>query len=121
MVDLIVYSFVLALVAQWLWPLMFNLKNPDYLTSNRDDTASESVMFQRAKRAAANFQESYPVFLALAILSIVQGVDVASLATYWLILRVLYMVCYTAGITHVRTLLWIGSLICLIMMAVALI
>ncbi|MFQ3334323.1 MAG: putative MAPEG superfamily protein, partial [Woeseiaceae bacterium] len=42
-------------------------------------------------------------------------------ATYWLILRVLFMVSYTAGITHVRTLLWVGSLICLIMMAMALV
>jgi len=121
MVELIVYSFVLALVALWLWPLMFNLKNLDYLVSNRDDPTAESVMFQRAKRAAANFQESYPVFLAIAILSIIQDVDVTSLATYWLILRVLYMATYTAGITHVRTLFWIGSLVCLIMMALALI
>ena len=121
MVELIVYSFVLALITLWLWPLIFNIKNLDYLVSNRDDPASESVMFQRAKRAGANFQESYPVFLAVSILSIVQGVDVTSLATYWLILRVLFMVSYTAGITHVRTLLWVGSLICLIMMAMALV
>jgi len=121
MIELIVYSFALALVALWLWPLMFNLKNLNYLASNRDDPAAESVMFQRAKRAAANFQESYPVFLALAILSIIQDVDVTSLAMYWLVLRVLYMATYTAGITHVRTLFWIGSLVCLIMMALALI
>jgi len=31
------------------------------------------------------------------------------------------MATYTAGITHVRTLFWIGSLVCLIMMALALI
>jgi hypothetical protein len=43
MVELIVYSFVLALIALWLWPLIFNIKNLDYLVSNRDDPATESV------------------------------------------------------------------------------
>ena len=121
MVELVVYSFVLALLALWIWPLLFNLSNLDYLLTNRDEAAPESVKFQRAKRAAANFQESYPVFLAISIIDIIQGVDVTSLATYWLVLRVLFMVTYTAGITYLRTLLWVGSLICLIMMAMALI
>ncbi len=120
MVELVVYSFVLALLALWIWPLLFNLSNLDYLLTNRDEAAPESQKFQRAKRAAANFQESYPVFLAISIIAIIQGVDITSLVTYWLVLRVLFMVTYTAGITYLRTLLWVGSLICLIMMAMAL-
>ena len=69
MVELVVYSFVLALLALWIWPLLFNLSNLDYLLTNRDEAAPESQKFQRAKRAAANFQESYPVFLAISIIA----------------------------------------------------
>jgi uncharacterized MAPEG superfamily protein len=50
----------------------------------------------------------------------IQGVDIVSLATYWVIFRALFMVSYVAGITYLRTGLWMGSLVCLIMMAMAL-
>ena len=121
MVDVIIYSLVLALVTQWLFPMVLNTQNMDWLLSNRDNYADHTVMCERAKRAAANFRESYPAFLAISILSIIQGVDIVSLATYWLIFRVLFMVAYAAGITYVRTLLWMGSLVCLVMMAMALV
>ena len=75
----------------------------------------------RVRRAATNLQESLPAFLALAILSIVVEVDNSSLALYWLGLRIAYLLSYIAGITYVRTLFWLGSIICLIMMAVALV
>ena len=120
MVDVIIYSLILALVTQWLLPMILNTKNMDWMLSNRDETVDISVMCSRAKRASINFQESYPAFLAISIISMVQGVDIVSLATYWLVLRALFMVAYTAGITYLRTLLWMGSLICLIMMAMAL-
>jgi uncharacterized MAPEG superfamily protein len=66
-------------------------------------------------------QESFPSFLALAVLSIVLQVDNYDLALYWLGFRVAFLVSYVAGIIYVRTLFWLGSIICLIMMAVALI
>ena len=69
---------------------------------------------------ATNFQESYPAFLAIAVISMIQGVDIVSLATYWVIFRALFMVSYVAGVTYLRTGLWMGSLVCLIMMAMAL-
>ena len=120
MVDVIIYSLILALVTQWRLPMILNTKNMDWMLSNRDESVDISVMCSRAKRASVNFQESYPAFLAISIISMVQGVDIVSLATYWLVLRALFMVAYTAGITYLRTLLWMGSLICLIMMAMAL-
>lgn len=120
MVDVIIYSLILALVTQWLLPMVLNTKNMDWMLSNRDNAVDVSVMCSRAKRAAANFQESYPAFLAIAVISMIQGVDIVSLATYWVIFRALFMVSYVAGITYLRTGLWMGSLVCLIMMAMAL-
>ena len=49
------------------------------------------------------------------------SVDVTGLAFWWLILRVGHLIAYIAGVALVRTLLWLGSIVTLIMMALALI
>ena len=120
MTYLIVMALLLTLVQISLLPLMFNLSNVGYLLGNRDEANPESVLVSRAKRAANNLLESLPSFLALAILSIVLSVDNSDLMLYWLVLRAAYTVSYLIGITYLRTLLWFGSVGCLIMMALAL-
>ena len=122
MTTLIVYALILTIAQIWLIPAMLNLGSLQYLISNRDDAAPEdSVKLGRVRRAATNLQESLPAFLALAILSIVLEVDNYNLAMYWLGFRVGYLLSYVFGIIYVRTLFWIGSIICLIMMAAALV
>ena len=122
MTSLIVYALVLTIAQIWLIPALLNLGSLQYQISNRDDAAPEdSVKLGRVRRAAANLQESLPAFLALAILSIVLEVDNYNLAMYWLGFRVGYLLSYVFGIIYVRTLFWIGSIICLIMMAAALV
>ena len=122
MTSLIVYALVLTIAQIWLIPALLNLGSLQYLISNRDDAAPEdSVKLGRVRRAAANLQESLPAFLALAILSIVLEVDNYNLAMYWLGFRIGYLLSYVFGIIYVRTLFWIGSIICLIMMAAALV
>lgn len=74
----------------------------------------------RARRAASNMQESIPVFLALAVLGIMQNAAMMEAAAIWLALRIIYVPLYIAGTNIWRTLVWGGSLICLIMMVVAL-
>jgi len=119
MQTLILLSLLLALLHIWLLPMTLNAKNMEYLLSNRDGAVEESAMSQRVRRASTNFKESFPVFLALCLLSIIVEVDNTSLAMYWLIFRALYLISYAAGIVYLRTLLWFGSLVCLIMMAVS--
>ena len=122
MTTLIVYALILTIAQIWLIPAMLNLGSLQYLISNRDDAAPEdSVKLGRVRRAATNLQESLPAFLALAILSIVLEVDNYNLALYWLGFRVGYLLSYVFGVIYVRTLFWIGSIICLIMMAAALV
>ena len=122
MTSLIVYALVLTIGQIWLIPALLNLGSLQYLISNRDDAAPEdSVKLGRVRRAAANLQESLPAFLALAILSIVLEVDNYNLAMYWLGFRIGYLLSYVFGIIYVRTLFWIASIICLIMMAAALV
>ena len=123
MTSYIVYALLRALVQIWVDPAAFNMKNFPWLGSNRDEPMPNelSVMGGRASRASINLQESLPAFLALALLSMQLSVDVTGLAFWWLILRVGHLIAYISGVALVRTLLWLGSLVTLIMMALALI
>ena len=121
MTLLIILALLLALVQFWIAPMVFSLDRLEYLLSNRDQNdLNESLYCARAKRAAANLQESLPAFLALGVLSLVLQVDNAALMAYWLVLRAAFVVTYIAGLIYIRTLLWLGSLACLVMMALAL-
>ena len=122
MATYIVYALLLTIIQIWIVPAAFNMKNFSWYTTNRDEPMPEtSVMAGRAIRAATNLQESLPAFLALALLSMHLSVDLTGLAFWWLILRVAHLVTYIAGIALLRTLSWLGSLVTLIMMALALI
>ena len=122
MATYIVYALLLTIIQNWVVPAAFNMKNFSWYTTNRDEPMPEtSVMAGRAIRAAVNLQESLPAFLALALLSMHLSVDLTGLAFWWLILRVAHLITYVAGIALLRTLSWIGSLITLVMMALALV
>ena len=93
-----------------------------YLVGPRDlpmENISPSVA--RAKRAANNLLETLPVFLTLAVLSIIMDAQTAELAAIWLGLRVAYVFAYLMAIDYIRTLIWFGSIFCLIMMGLGLI
>ena len=122
MATYIVYALLLTIIQIWVVPAAFNIKNFSWYTTNRDEPMPEtSVMAGRAIRAATNLQESLPAFLALALLSMHLSIDLTGLAFWWLILRVTHLVTYIAGIALLRTLSWLGSLVTLIMMALALV
>ena len=122
MATYIVYSLLLAIIQIWVVPAAFNVKNFSWYTTNRDEPMPElSVMAGRAIRAATNLQESLPAFLALALLSMHLSVDLTGLAFWWLIFRVAHLITYIAGIALLRTLSWLGSLVTLVMMALALV
>jgi len=122
MATYIVYALLLAIIQIWVVPAAFNVKNFSWYTTNRDEPMPEtSVMAGRANRAATNLQESLPAFLALALLSMHLSVDLTGLAFWWLILRVAHLITYIAGIALLRTLSWLGSLVTLVMMALALV
>jgi len=101
--------------------VLLNQKNLNFLLGNREGEIEESAMVQRTRRANNNLLESLPIFFALAILSIEFKADIYNLAMYWLALRFLYFLTYVFGLIYIRTLLWFGALVCLIMMGVALI
>lgn len=123
MIELILLSLVLLLV-QLVLPNVLAVRAgnvaTDYLLGARDQAPETSRGAQRAKRSCANLLETLPAFLALAVLSIVLEADVVLLAQAWLVLRVVYLLAYLAGVAYLRSLIWVAALACLIGMALPL-
>ena len=72
------------------------------------------VVAGRAARALANFQETYPAFIALALALAVSGRTGALGATgawLWFGARVAYVPLYLAGVAYVRSIAWGLSLV----------
>ena len=96
--------------------------NASYLAGPRDvPMENMAASVARAKRAGSNVLETLPVFLTLAVLSIIMEAQTAELAAIWLGLRVAYVFAYLMHIDYIRTLIWFGSVFCLIMMGLELI
>ena len=79
----------------------------------RDELPRPSRELARARRALGNLQETLPVFLTLAVLSIILGeqgwLSLAGGATYF-VARVLHVYCYMKGLTPWRSLCFLASL-----------
>jgi len=90
-----------------------------YLFSPRDDAIKSSLFFDRSQRSLKNLFETLPIFIILAILSIIKNVDISFLATLWLAMRVIYIPIYVIGVDYLRTMVWVVSLVCLIMMGIS--
>lgn len=87
----------------------------------RDD-AREPVgkLAGRAARASANYRETYPGFVALALAVALAG-DPSGWGLVggwlWFIARLVYIPLYLAGIPYIRSLVWLVALIGLVIMA----
>ena len=124
MLEIILFTNLLMLVHLTLpstLALISGAVDLNYLVGPRDETIDLGVIGARAKRAAGNLLESLPVFLTLAVLSIIMNAQTMELAAIWLGLRIAYLVVYMTGTNHVRTLVWFASVICLIMMGMELV
>ena len=124
MLEIILFTGVLMLVHLTLpstLALVSGAVDLNHLAGPRDEAIDLGVVGARAKRAAGNLLESLPVFLTLAVLSIMANAQTMELAAIWLGLRIAYLAVYMAGINHVRTLVWFTSVICLIMMGIELV
>ena len=119
----IIYALALTLLQLWIIPMALNFKNLSWMMSSRDEDldTSSNLHLQRVNKSTANLYESLPAFLALALLSLVLGVDTSAAACVWLIARVGHLIFYVAGIGLLRTASWLISLGALVCMACALI
>jgi len=90
---------------------------------SRDDLPEPTPELKRARKALTNLQESLPIFLTLAILSIVLGEEgwLSVLgATVFLLCRAIYPVFYLRAMSPWRSLAFLGGLLGMLIMAVPL-
>ena len=116
MLSIIIFASIL-LIIQLMMPLFLNMNKLMYFTSNRAENIAFSEATERVKRAGSNLTETIPIFMTLAVLSIVYSVDNTTAALFWLISRVMHFLCYAFGISLVRSASFLASLICLGLMA----
>ena len=115
MIELILYSLLL-LIIQIMAHYPLNLQHVQFFLSNRHDEIEYSEVTQRIQRAASNLKETLPVFLTRMLLGILRDIDLTSLGTYWILLRVLFFGLYAAGIEKIRSVVWILALVVLVIM-----
>lgn len=89
----------------------------------RDDPKPLGRIAARAERAFANFKETWPIFIALALGLAVTGRSggmAADGAWIWLFARIVYLPLYVLGVPYVRTLCFAVACAGLVMMAIKL-
>lgn len=120
----IVLATMLMYLIHLMLPTLLTFKNnPDFSNVRqlieRDTNIPNYVV--RIHAATENLKESLPVFFACAVLSIVTGVDSSGYGLTWIILRIAYVVCYVYKLNPYRSVVWIGSIFCLVLMGINLI
>ncbi len=116
MIEIILGALLLTLIQSWLIPMLLNLGNLSFLLSNRDEDFQFSTITKRAQRASANLYETLPIFITLMLLGVILDVDLTLSGSVWIVLRVLFVVCYLGGIKIVRSGIWVASVVTLIIM-----
>ena len=118
---------VLFVLQTWL-PVTLGLLGSKSLSASfvrflggRDKKLPTNKMSKRSARALKNMQEAIPVFLALGMISLIQGEEVAAAsqrgAAIFFVARVLYIPAYLSGILGLRTTIWLIGWVGLILMA----
>jgi uncharacterized MAPEG superfamily protein len=96
----------------------------DAANSTRDDEPEPNLLTGRATRALRNFQETYPVFIALSVVAIFTGHSGALLSWgtgLWFWSRIVYLPAYLLGFSPYRSWIWTVSAIGLVLMFVSLV
>lgn len=98
------------------------LRNIRIAVGPRDSVPAMPVAGERAARALANLSEAMPVFLGLALLSLVLGVSeglAATGAAIFLVARIAYVPCYVFGIFGLRSVVWAAGHAGLLLIGIA--
>lgn len=90
-----------------------------YAASARDEKADEGALLGRAERALKNFQETWLVFVILALIGHLAMPGEPLMfwgAIVWFAARIAYLPLYLAGTFMVRSLVWNVALVGLMLM-----
>lgn len=118
-VYMAILTWVTVLVASMIRSRGWTMPGMLLAFGNRDNLPAPSALAGRADRAAANTLENFVLFAALALVAQTAGlanerVTLGAQIFFWA--RLVYVPVYWAGITYLRTGIWIVSLVGLGMM-----
>lgn len=129
MVGWILAILLLLWIQTLLPPALRYMRNGRSLGANfshalgpRDTPIPTVPEAERASRALSNLMESLPIFLTLALLVLILGVDGALAeigAALFVVARALYVPCYVLGIPALRSVVWGAAAVGLLMLAAA--
>ena len=83
------------------------------------DITAKTALSERMTLAGDNLRQSLPVFLVLAVLSVIMDIDNLMLAQSWLGLRVIYLLGAILDLYRfkmIRPIIWLPSIIVLVLM-----
>jgi uncharacterized MAPEG superfamily protein len=101
----------------------WTLQGLNYSLSNREEPLDTNALAHRADRTAANTLENFILFLGLASVAMASAAPsplILQGAQLFLLARLVFVPVYYAGITYVRTLVWLAGIVGLIMMLMGL-
>jgi uncharacterized MAPEG superfamily protein len=122
-IALLVFSVVLLVLHIMLQGLLATRElGSQWNAGPRDEGLKpKSALAGRAERASNNFRETYPAFVGLILALAFYG-DAAGWGLIggwiWFLCRIGYIPLYLAGIPYIRSLVWTGSLLGLLLMVV---
>jgi uncharacterized MAPEG superfamily protein len=83
-----------------------------YLSGPRDDQREpKGQLFPRATRALRNYVENLAPFVAVDLGLIATQHTGGLGATIWIVARIVYLPLYLSGVSYLRTLCWVASLV----------
>ncbi len=94
------------------------------ILGNRDDVPETSRIARRLDRAKNNMLEALPIFLGLALLTLIRDGDMSPArhaALVFLIARVLHVPAYASGLPVLRSIIWLVGTAALFAMALPLV
>lgn len=117
-------TWIMLLVASLVRARAWRLDGMLVAFGNRDNLPASTPLAGRAERTARNTLENFVLFAALALTAHVAGavnsrVELGAQLFFWA--RVLYIPIYLAGITYVRTAVWLVSIVGLGMIVAAIV
>lgn len=121
--DMTILTWVTIIAASTIRAKGWTLRGLMYSLSNREETLETNHLAHRADRTASNTKENYILFLGLASVAMVSAAPsplILQGAQLFLLARLVFVPVYFAGITYVRTLVWLAGVIGLIMMLMGL-
>jgi uncharacterized MAPEG superfamily protein len=117
-----ILTWVTLLVASLLRAQAWTPKGLMVAFGNRDNLPEATPLAGRAERTARNTAENFMLFAALALVAHAAGADNAKVAFgaqifFWS--RLVYIPVYYAGVTFLRTAVWLAGIVGMAMMVAA--